>query len=181
MPLLLKMPFSFRALNGVNTCVNMWVFVPLKVCQIFQVCQSVLLRDSHFVSITDLNLESMRRVCVFPSRASLNYVPYFFLCGSNVQLLLSSFPRLLLLVSGLHPSSVLVVRGLGPIPFSAAAIQVRNLKVVLGPFCCSAGILNCFSLDWSRPSNIYSLMIHLGVQWVQCVLLSKVMQLVRAC
>lgn len=64
MPLLLKMPFSFRALNGVNTCVNMWVFVPLKVCQIFEVCQSVLLRDSHFVSITDLNLESMRRVCV---------------------------------------------------------------------------------------------------------------------
>lgn len=58
------MRFSFRALNGVNTCVNMWVFVPLKVCQIFEVCQSALLRDSHFVSVTDLNLESMRRVCV---------------------------------------------------------------------------------------------------------------------
>lgn len=65
MPVLLKMHFSFRMLNGVNTCVSVWVFVPfpLKVCQIFEVCQSLLLRDSHFVSITDLNLESMRRVC----------------------------------------------------------------------------------------------------------------------
>lgn len=174
MPLLLKMPFSFRALNGVNTCVNMWVVVPLKVCQIFEVCQSVLLRDSHFVSITDLNLDSMRRVCVSFTRL-IELRALFLSLWLNVQLLSSSFPRLLLLVSGLHPSSVLLVRGLGPIPFSAAAIQVRNLKVGLGPFCCSAGILNCFSLDWSRPSNIYSLMFHLGVQWVQCVLLSKVM------
>lgn len=96
MPLLLKMPFSFRALNGVNTCVNMWVFVPLKVCQIFEVCQSVLLRDSHFVSITDLNLESMRHVCVFPSRASLNYMPYFFSlwlkCPAAVVLISSAAP-----------------------------------------------------------------------------------------
>lgn len=45
--------------------------------------------------------------------------------------------------------------GLGPIPFSAAAIQVRNLKVGLGPFCCSARNL-CFSLDRSGPSDIYS-------------------------
>lgn len=79
MPLLLKMPFSFRALNGVNTCVNMWVFVPLKVCQIFEVCQSVLLRDSHFVSITDLNVESMRRVCVsFTRLIELRALFFFF-------------------------------------------------------------------------------------------------------
>lgn len=76
------MRFSFRALNGVNTCVNMWVFVPLKVCQIFEVCQSALLRDSYFVSVTDLNLESMRRVCVSFTR--FIELRVFFLCGSNV-------------------------------------------------------------------------------------------------
>lgn len=102
------MRFSFRALNGVNTCVNMWVFVPLKVCQIFEVCQSALLRDSHFVSVTDLNLESMRRV--FVSFTRFIELRVFFLCGSNVRLLSSSFPRLLLLVTGLHSSSVLSLR-----------------------------------------------------------------------
>lgn len=95
MPLLLKMPFSFRALNGVNTCVNMWVFVPLKVCQIFEVCQSVLLRDSHFVSITDLNLDSMRRVCVSFTRLIELCALFFSLwlkCPAAVVLISSAAP-----------------------------------------------------------------------------------------
>lgn len=88
------MRFSFRALNGVNTCVNMWVFVPLKVCQIFEVCQSALLRDSHFVSVTDLNLESMRRVCVSFTRfiELRGFFSLWLKCPAAVVLISSAAP-----------------------------------------------------------------------------------------
>ncbi len=177
----LKLHLPFHEVDVVDSCMNVWACVVflLRMCLMLVSPDSVLICGCQFVSVSEMNLQLMETlfvwmwVCVcefngllFPEISWFN--PYF-----NIQTPgLPPYVRAGHSSPNAHTHLFLVVQypvwhhsvwsrlgGLGPIPFSAAGIRVRNLKVGLVPFPAATSDFN--RLTWIRaacplsgPSNI---------------------------